>query len=253
MKATELLQKQHREIEELLARLGEAGAEEQKGVRAELASLLVAHSTIEEEIFYPALRQAAPELVLEAMEEHGLADYELGRSFSARQGEALARARAVVLGDVLRAHIRKEESVIFRRAEAEITNQELAEIGETMAARFEHLRKGDAQRILARSLAEDAPRLTVRKAKPTRGAKKAARSSAAQRSAPKRATPKRSTTKRPASKRSTTKRPASKRATPKRAAAQRAMPKRSPTKRAASQKSGAARKGKSSQSRAARS
>ena len=244
MKATELLQKQHREIEELLARLGEAGAEEQKGVRAELASLLVAHSAIEEEIFYPALRQAAPELVLEAMEEHGLADYELGRSFSARQGDALARARAVVLGDVLRAHIRKEESVIFRRADAEITNQELAEIGETMAARFEHLRKGDAQRILARSLAEDAPRLTVRKAKATRGgAKKAARSSAAQRSAPKR-----STAKRAASKRATPKR-----ATPKRAAAQRAMPKRSPTKRAASQKSGAASKGKRSQSRAARS
>ena len=63
MKATELLQKQHREIEALLEQAKNAGAEDDKAIRDQLAAALVAHTVAEQQIFYPALREAAPELI----------------------------------------------------------------------------------------------------------------------------------------------------------------------------------------------
>src|SRR5271154_1244198 len=79
MKATELLQKQHRDIEALLERLRGAGQGDERAIRQELASNFVAHTVIEEEHFYPAVREALPDQILEAIEEHGLADVELAR------------------------------------------------------------------------------------------------------------------------------------------------------------------------------
>jgi len=166
MKATELLQKQHREIEQLLERLKRAAPEEEKGIRDELASILVAHTTIEEESFYPALRQAAPEIVAEAIEEHGLADYELARDLSARAGDEAAIAKATVLGQVLIAHIRKEETDLFRRADNLFTNQEHTDLGDDMLRRFEEVRSQGYLRFLVKALAADAPRLPGKAAAP---------------------------------------------------------------------------------------
>src|SRR3954463_11125023 len=115
MKATDLLQKHHREIEQLLERLETARPEEEKPLREALASHLVAHTVIEEEIFYPAARQHAPDLILEALEEHALADYELARELGTRAGDRTSRAKATVLADVVVRHIRKEEAEIFHK------------------------------------------------------------------------------------------------------------------------------------------
>src|SRR5512141_2657248 len=122
MKATELLQRQHREIEQLLERLRTAGPEDEAVIRRELANMLVAHTTIEQQHFYPAVRDAAPERILEAIEEHGLADYELARELGTRPGDMNAQARGTVLSELILAHIRKEENDIFRRAESHLTN-----------------------------------------------------------------------------------------------------------------------------------
>lgn len=190
MKATELLQKQHREIEQLLERHKSATMDQREAIRDELASLLVAHTVIEEEHFYPALREAAPELVQEAIEEHGLASYQLARDIGARgRGrEDRARAKAIVLAQVVGSHIRKEETDLFRRAENALTNQDLAELGELMERRFLQVRTLGYKRFLAQAVAENLPRLAVRapiKAKRAATAKKAAKT---RRAAPKRVT-----------------------------------------------------------------
>src|ERR1700733_10242222 len=116
MKATELLQKQHRDIEHLLERLKITAPGDDRTVREDLAKLLVAHTGIEEEIFYPAVHKAAPELTLAAIEEHGLADYELGRLL-ARKADADTRdAQIGVLEEIVLLHIRREENELFRAA-----------------------------------------------------------------------------------------------------------------------------------------
>jgi hypothetical protein len=231
MKATELLLKQHREIEQLLERLRTAGPENEGAIRRELADLLVAHTVMEEEHFYPTLREMAPERVLEAIEQHGLADYELARDLSTRPGDENARARAAVLAEVVLAHVRMEENDLIRRAESALTNQELAEIGEVMMATFEQAIRTGHQKILARKLAANIPKLALRGAEAGKSAqrgrakKKATvrRGAAAKRGTARkieggRAPAKRGTAKRGTAKRGTAKRGTAKRGTAKRGA-----------------------------------
>jgi hemerythrin-like domain-containing protein len=207
MKATDLLQKQHREIEQLLERLETAGPDEEKPLREALASHLVAHATIEEEIFYPAARQHAPDLVLEALDEHALADFQLARELGTRAGDRASRARATVLADVVVRHIRKEEAEMFRKVDAAITNQELAELGEHMATRFEEIRGKGFQRVLAAALAANMPKMMARPMAQKAATRQAAPAKKKARGRVAKAAPvKRTTARKPTARRATVKR-----------------------------------------------
>ena len=57
MKATELLKKQHREVKALFKQIEDTDdAEERRAAMETIAEKLGVHMTIEEEIFYPAVR-----------------------------------------------------------------------------------------------------------------------------------------------------------------------------------------------------
>lgn len=98
MKATELLLKHHRDIEAILRRLhdGKGGALPQ-----ELAAMVVAHTTIEQELLYPALRDALPEeskealnqTLNEALEEKGVVAVALARLLAVKAGDETASRR----------------------------------------------------------------------------------------------------------------------------------------------------------------
>lgn len=164
MKATELLQKQHRDIEALLEKLHGAGQGDERGIRQELAANLVAHTAIEEETFYPAVKEAMPEDILEAYEEHGLADIELARLLATRGGDASFEAKAAVLSEVVLAHIRKEESNVFKAAERELGDETLNALGDKMQQRFRQVIETGFTKILQRAIEETVPRTTGRAA-----------------------------------------------------------------------------------------
>lgn len=167
MKATEFLQRQHREIEQLLERHRSAAPEEARAAREELASLLVAHDTIEQEIFYPALRGVAPGLVLESLEEHALMDFALARSLGAKLSEEDLQAKAAVLAQVVLTHLRREEAEVFSEAESGLTDQQLEELGDKLSARFDAVHAKGFLRPLAKAVAASAPRIgaSTRKAR----------------------------------------------------------------------------------------
>ena len=79
MKATELLVNQHREVEQLFEQLESFEEGDEKIVREELARNLIGHMVIEEEMFYPAMREAMPEHVSLAEVEHAAARYALAQ------------------------------------------------------------------------------------------------------------------------------------------------------------------------------
>ena len=58
MKATELLKQQHREVEQLFAKI-ENGGEPIQELLEELADNLAAHTVIEEQLFYPTVKRTA--------------------------------------------------------------------------------------------------------------------------------------------------------------------------------------------------
>ena len=71
MKATALLENQHRKVEALFKKL-EGGRSNPATVLTELANSLVAHMAIEQNIFYPAAKEIDDELINESYEEHAL-------------------------------------------------------------------------------------------------------------------------------------------------------------------------------------
>jgi len=212
MKATELLQEQHRDIEALLDKLHTGGHGDERSLRQELAAHLVAHTVIEQEIFYPAVQAALPEEILEAIEEHGLADVELARLLAAKIGDASFEAKASVLSEVVLNHIRREESEIFRVAEREREEEHLHQLGDEMAARFRQIIEGGYSKHLQKALEDEVPRTTARRT----AAKKTARRAPAAKTA--------KTTRRAAAKKP--------RATPRRAPAKRVGAKLGQTTRA---------------------
>ena len=78
MNATSLLERQHRKVEALFKKL-ESGRSDPAPVLEELANSLAAHMAIEQDIFYPAIREVDSDMVNESYEEHSLAEVALKR------------------------------------------------------------------------------------------------------------------------------------------------------------------------------
>src|SRR3954466_6506700 len=71
MNAIEMLEEQHRDVEDLFEEIEEAEGAEKQEVFAEIADQLVIHSAIEEKHFYPAVKARQTEdLLRESLEEH---------------------------------------------------------------------------------------------------------------------------------------------------------------------------------------
>jgi hypothetical protein len=139
MPIVELLAKDHRAIESLLTTVGETPSHE-PATRIEqfshLQALLQAHARAEEEVVYRRLRARQPEevKVLEAFEEHHLADILLQELASACPGGVGWAAKAKVLEEVLRLHIHEEELHLFALLEGAFEPAERAHMGREFRA-----------------------------------------------------------------------------------------------------------------------
>ena len=78
MKATALLETQHRAVEGIFENL-ESGSEDPAAELLELANNLAAHMAIEQNLFYPAVQDIDSKLVAESFEEHAIAELALKR------------------------------------------------------------------------------------------------------------------------------------------------------------------------------
>jgi hemerythrin superfamily protein len=150
MKATDLLEKQHRKVESIFAKLD--SDDKKIGKRAlveELADNLAAHQTIEEKIFYPAVKKALDEegrmQVLESFEEHALAKVGLMRLLATAVDEEPFQARVTALKELIEHHVGEEEEDLFPEVEEVIDADELVAMGAKMKTLFDAtLAKGHA-------------------------------------------------------------------------------------------------------------
>ena len=103
-------------------------------VRAELG----VHERIEEEIFYPALREhdKAKEIVLEAYAEHRAVDILLDELDGVPFGDEDWGARFAVIKENIEHHIEEEEGELFTKARQLLDDAQLEELG----ARMEELK-----------------------------------------------------------------------------------------------------------------
>jgi len=140
MHALDRLSADHRRVERMLADLEETTT---RAIRTRtdlferLDRELVTHETMEEEIFYPALRDhpKAKELVIEAYIEHDVVDRLLGELRAMPVDADEWGPKVKVMAENLRHHIEEEEKELFRQARSVFDRTELEELGDRMSAR----------------------------------------------------------------------------------------------------------------------
>lgn len=148
--AVDLLKKDHKAVRQLLGELAETklrAAEKRARLFAKIDTELKAHTQIEEEIFYPAYREAAKthadaKLYFEAEEEHGLVDIVLGDLEAGDPASEEYSAKCKVLKDLVEHHAKEEERQMFPRAKRLLGKRRLEELGAQMQAHKEHLLTG---------------------------------------------------------------------------------------------------------------
>jgi hemerythrin-like domain-containing protein len=129
--ALEVLRGDHREVQDLFHRFERANEQEQETLCREMIDALRTHTRIEEEVFYPYLRDATDraDLVEEASVEHTAAKQLLDDLQSGRDG--LHRHAVVkVLSEYIGHHIREEEDKIFPLVEK--TGVDLEALGQEL-------------------------------------------------------------------------------------------------------------------------
>ena len=137
MDAIALLKADHDKMKKLLAD-GETTTERGEKTRTELFATikgeLFVHERIEEEIFYPELKQhpKAKDIVLEGYEEHHVVDEIMGELEALDVTDETWGAKFKVMKENIEHHIEEEEGEMFKQARSVFDRQELEDLGARM-------------------------------------------------------------------------------------------------------------------------
>src|SRR4030095_16317732 len=142
--ALKLLEKDHDEVDALFKEY-ESSKEELKSAQkqklaTQICDMLTVHATIEEEIFYPAIRNIdkdTKDLVSEAAVEHQSLKDIIGRLESAPPSDPLYDAGVKVLAEYVKHHVKEEENEIFPKVRS--SEIDLAALGERLMERKSEL------------------------------------------------------------------------------------------------------------------
>jgi iron-sulfur cluster repair protein YtfE (RIC family) len=144
MKATDLLKKQHRDVKGLFKKMEKTEkASERRALMETITGELRMHTTIEEEIFYPAVREVeskkAEDAIDEALEEHHVVKLVLAELPRLDPADDRFKAKMTVLSELIEHHVEEEETEMFKLAE-KLGKTVLADLGRQMAGRAEELK-----------------------------------------------------------------------------------------------------------------
>ena len=119
--------------------LTEAKVDKKVELVAEICAELTVHATIEEEIFYPAAREALEEqdLLDEAQVEHASAKELIAQLQDMKPGDEFYDAKVTVLGEYIEHHVKEEQEEMFPKIKK--AKLDLQGLGAQMGARKEEL------------------------------------------------------------------------------------------------------------------
>ena len=137
MEATALLKKDHVAVKALFKKVEETeDGRRRRQLMEEIASELKMHTKIEEEIFYPAVREIgtskAEEMVDEAYEEHHVVDLVLAELPQVDPEDERFAAKMTVLSEMVEHHADEEEDEMFPMCEKKLGKERLQQLGEQM-------------------------------------------------------------------------------------------------------------------------
>lgn len=135
MKVTDFLKQDHRKVEKLASQVEDASGKERAELAETIFAELEAHTTAEEEVFYPAIREAAgDEIVDESVEEHHVVDLLIGEMRKLDVDSDEWTAKFTVLKENVEHHVEEEEDEMFPDVEDKLGEDRLMELGDEVAA-----------------------------------------------------------------------------------------------------------------------
>lgn len=177
--ALAVLKKDHDTVKDLFEQFEEArNLKEKVKIAKEAIEELKIHATIEEEIFYPAVRRKMDDkdLLNEANEEHHVAKLLIAELCQMDTKDEYFEAKFTVLSENIRHHIREEEGEMF--PEVRSLDLDLEALGHTMLDMKDQLKRdgvpaSDEDKMIAKwGMKDDSPAKNQRKHSAKRPAKR---------------------------------------------------------------------------------
>lgn len=141
--AISLLTEDHKKVKKLFAdfkkSMEHASDEEKSELVNEICTELTIHAQLEEEIFYPAVRDAIDEdeLMDEAEEEHDSAKSLIAQLESMEPEDDHYDAKVIVLGEYIDHHVKEEQEKMFPKAKK--AKVDMVELGTQIMQRKQEL------------------------------------------------------------------------------------------------------------------
>jgi hemerythrin superfamily protein len=138
--ATAMLRADHKRVSALFEEYQKArAATKKKDLVAQICSELTIQAQLEEEIFYPAVKQALKDhgLVPEATVEHATLKDLIAQVKDVEPDGDMFDAKIKVLSEYVKHHVKEEQNEMFPKAEA--TKLDMMALGARMAARKDEL------------------------------------------------------------------------------------------------------------------
>ena len=148
MDAFKLLQTDHKNVAALFDQLERATGKAKLSVFNQIKTELELHTHIEETIFYPALEkpEETHDITLEAYEEHAAVKKLLSELSKARTANDEWEAQAKVLRENVEHHVEEEENELFEKAESDLSEEEIEDLGARMQAEKSRKQRGQASK-----------------------------------------------------------------------------------------------------------
>jgi hemerythrin superfamily protein len=140
--AISILKTDHRQVEEWFSEFeGARSASKKQQLASKICEALTVHTTIEEEIFYPAFLQATEDKDIhhEAVVEHDGAKKLIAQIQSMSPEDDYFDAKVTVLSEMIKHHVKEEEKPGGMFAEAKKSDMDLAALGGELLARKREL------------------------------------------------------------------------------------------------------------------
>ncbi len=162
MNAITLLDKQHDEVSALFEQVEKTDqAAERKRLFEKIGDELAAHATIEEKIFYPAIRAKKTEdILMESLEEHLAIKRVIADLLELAPASDVYAAKLKVLGEQVEHHVKEERTEMFPKVRKLFDTDQLEALGQEMEAMFEGLKASGSPRLAIPSETAKAAPLT---------------------------------------------------------------------------------------------
>ena len=149
MNAIELLETQHRDVDDLFAKLekGAGSAKARQKLFDDLADLLAIHASIEELHFYPAVKAAKTEENVEhSLDEHLDIKRKLSVCMATKIDSDKFAGRLRQLKEEVQHHVKDEREELFPKVRRIFDADQLEALGQEMTSTMAELQKGHPRR-----------------------------------------------------------------------------------------------------------